>query len=84
MNESQDCPKMPRTMGIQKHLETTKDQMIQLVYVHEQSKKLHSIKKESNKFATELNVEIAIGSEFPCTLQAKNQKRRAKQEGLKI
>ena len=75
---------MPRTMGMQKHLETTKGQMILLVYVHEQSKKLYSIKKESNKFATELNIEIAIGSELPCTLQAKNPKRIAKQEGLKI
>ena len=71
------------TIGIQKHLETTKDWMLQLVNIHEQSKKLHSIKKESTKFAAELNIEITIGSELPCTLQAKNLKKRGKQEGLK-
>ena len=46
-------------------------------------KKLHSIKKESTKFATELNIETAVGTELPCTSQARNLKRSAKQEGVK-
>ena len=46
-------------------------------------KQLHSIKKESTKFATELNIETAVGIELPCTLQARNLKRSAKQEGVK-
>ena len=71
------------TISMLKYLEITKDWMLQLVYNHEQRKKLHSIKKESTKFATELNIEIAVGTELPCTLQARNLKRRAKQEGLK-
>ena len=71
------------TIGIQKYLETTKDWMLQLVHIHEQSKKFHSIKKESTKFAKELNIETTIGAELPCTLQAKNLKKRAKQKGLK-
>ena len=71
------------TISIQKQLETTKDWMLQLVYNHEQRKKLHSIKKGSTKFATELNIEIAVGTELSCTLQARNLKRRAKQEELK-
>ena len=57
--------------------------MLQLVHIHEQSKKLHSIKKERTKFATELNIEAAIGAELPCTLQARNLNKRAKKEGLK-
>ena len=57
--------------------------MLQLVNIHEQGKKMHSIKKESNKFASELNIEATINEELPCTLQAKNLKKKAKQEGLK-
>ena len=30
-----------------------------------------------------MNIETTIGAELPCTLQAKNLKKRAKQEGLK-
>ena len=71
------------TIGMQKYLETTKDWMLQLVHNHEQRKKLHSIMKESTKFAAELNIETAVGTELPCMLQARNLKRRAKQEGLK-
>ena len=41
------------------------------------------MKKESTKFATEVNIETAVGTKLPCTLQARNLKRRAKQEGLK-
>ena len=44
---------------------------------------MHSIKKESNKFATELNIETKTNEELPYTLQAKNLKEKAKQEGLK-
>ena len=71
------------TISMQKYLETTKDWMLQLVHNHEQRKQLHSIKKEITKFATELNIETAVGTELPCILQARNLKRRAKQEGLK-
>ena len=71
------------TIGLQKYLETSKDWMLQLVNIHEQGKKMHSIKKESNKFASELNIEATINEELPCTLQAKNLKKKAKQEGLK-
>ena len=53
------------TIGLQKYLETSKDWMLQLVNIHEQGKKMHSIKKDT------------------CTLQAKNLKKKAKQEGLK-
>ena len=66
------------TIGMQKYLKTTKDWMLQLVHNHEQRKKLHSSKNESNKFATELNIETAVGTELPCTLQARNLKRRVK------
>ena len=52
--------------------------MLQLVNIHEQGKKMHSIKKESNKFASELNIEATINEELPCTLQAKNLKKKAK------
>ena len=44
---------------------------------------MHSIKKESNKFASELNIEATINEELPFTLQAKNIKKKGKQEGLK-
>ena len=57
---------------MQKYLETTKDWMLQLVHNHEQRKKLHSIKKESTKFATELNIETAVGTKLLCTLSARN------------
>ena len=50
------------TIGIQKYLETTKDWMLHLVHIHEQSKNHHSIRKESTKFATELNIETATGA----------------------
>ena len=71
------------TISMKKYLETTKDWMLQLVHNHDQRKKLHSMKKESTKFATELNIETAVGTNLPCTLQARSLKRRAKQEGLK-
>ena len=41
------------------------------------------MKKESTKFATEVKIETAVGTKLPCTLQARNLKRRAKKEGLK-
>ena len=71
------------TIGVQKYLETTKDWMLKLVHIHEQSKKLSSVKKESTKFATEQNIKTSIDAGLPYALQAKNLKSRVKQEGLK-
>jgi len=64
----------------QKQFEATKDWMLQLIHNQEQRKELHSIKKERTKFATELKIETAVGSKLLCTVQARNRKRRAKQE----
>ena len=44
---------------------------------------MHLINNESNKFATELNIETKTNEELPYTQQAKNLKEKAKQEGLK-
>ena len=48
------------TIGLQKYLETTNDWMLQLINIHEETKGIHSIKKESNMFVTELNIETEI------------------------
>lgn len=52
------------TIGLQKYFETTKDWMLKLVNINEQTKNMHSIKKESSKFATELNIDTAIKDEL--------------------
>ena len=71
------------TIGLQRYLETTKDWMLQLVNTHEETKRMHSVKKESSKFAVELNIETSMDVDLPSSIQAKNLKKKAKQEGLK-
>ena len=71
------------TIGLQRYLETTKDWMLQLVNTHEETKRMHSVKKESSKFAVELSIETSMDDDLPSAIQAKNLKKKAKQEGLK-
>ena len=71
------------TIGLQRYLETTKDWMLRLVNTHEEAKRMHLIKKESSKFAVELNIETSMDDDLPSTMQAKNPKKKSIQEGLK-
>ena len=45
------------TIGLLQYLDVTNDWMLQLVRVHENSKRSHSIVKESRKFSQELDIE---------------------------
>ena len=59
--------------------------MLQLVYSHENSKKLHSILKELEKISRELELEIEnVNEELAPTILAKKRKRKAKNLGLKL
>ena len=46
------------TIGLSQYLSNSNDWILQLVNQHENSKKLHSVVKEANKFARELEIEI--------------------------
>ena len=46
------------TIGLYQYLSNSNDWILQLVNQHENSKKLHSVVKEANKFTRELEIEI--------------------------
>ena len=72
------------TIGLHKYLSTTKDWILQLVLNHDGKKKAHSITKQSQKFRQELNVETTTNEANPSTVQAKEIKKKAKAEGVKM
>ena len=71
------------TIGLEKYIDSSNDWMLQLVKQHENSKKAHSVIKESEKYKRDLGVEINIDEDLNCTKQAKIVKKAAKKEGLK-
>ena len=73
------------TIGLQKYLQTTKDWIMELVRKHENSKRLHSIAKESRKYMREFNIkeQEELNHDLAPTKAAKEIKRKTKSEGLK-
>ena len=73
------------TIELHKHLQTTKDWVMELVRKHENSKKLYLIAKESRKYMGELNIEEQeeLNHDLASTKAAKEMKQKAKSEGLK-
>ena len=65
------------TIGLQRYIETTKDWMLQLVNTNEETKRMHSVKKESSKFAVELTIETSMDDDLPGAIQAKNLKKKS-------
>ena len=57
--------------------------MLKLVNLHEQSKKLHSVSKESHKFCRELELDLQNAEEGIPTVIAKKTMQKAKELGLK-
>ena len=70
------------TIGLHHYLESTNDWMLQLVYSHENGKKLHSVIKESRKFAQELEFDQGLDQDLAPTILAKKSKKKAKNLGL--
>lgn len=71
------------TIGLSQYLSHSDDWMIQLVNLHENSKKLHSVVKESNKYTRELDLEFENDNLLKPTEVAKKIKKKAKLEGVK-
>ena len=73
------------TIGLHKYLQTTKGWVMKLVRKHKNSKKIHSIVKESRKYVRELNTEKQeeLNQDLAPTKAAKDMKQKAKLEGLK-
>ncbi|XP_066926768.1 uncharacterized protein [Clytia hemisphaerica] len=73
------------TIGMSKYLECSSDWMMALVHRHEQNKTSHSIVKEANKYARELdiNTEPDVVLDQPATKIAKSIKCKAKLAGRK-
>ena len=71
------------TIGMSTYLNTSKDWMLALVLQHEREKKLHSITKESQKFARELEYNETNNEEerLPATKAAKKVKQASKKNG---
>lgn len=57
--------------------------MLQLLLQRDVKKKAHSISKQSNKFQQELSIHGKTNETASCTRQAKEIKRKAKEEGIK-
>lgn len=57
--------------------------MLQLLLQRDVKKKAHSISKQSNKFQQELGIHGKTNETASCTRQAKEIKRKAKDEGIK-
>lgn len=71
------------TIGLYNYLDNTGDWMLQLVNRHENSKRLHSITKESDKYSRELDLDIEVNNLLSPTEIARKTKKKAKHEGLK-
>ena len=71
------------TIGLSNYLDNTEDWMLQLVNRHENSKKLHSVTKESDKYSRELDLELEVDNLLWPTEIARKSKKKAKHEGLK-
>ena len=74
------------TLGLSQYLDQTNDWMLQLVNLHENSKKLHSVIKESEKFYRELNLERQENNHLTTNSTseiARKRKKSAKYAGLK-
>ena len=73
------------TIGLSEYLDKTEDWLLQLVNVHENSKKLHSVLKEAAKLSRQL--ELDINNENDNHLQpteaTRKTKKAAKNNGLK-
>ena len=69
------------TIGLLQYLDLTNDWMLQLVRVHENSKRSHSVVKESNKFSQELCSENENIEHISPTVAAKHRKQKAKKIG---
>lgn len=57
--------------------------MLWLVLQHDTRKKAHSVSKQSNKFLQELDIQDETNETASCAIQAKEIKRKAKNEGIK-
>lgn len=71
------------TIGLSSYLNNTPDWMLQIVCRYENSKKLHSVTKESAKFSRELQLEVVNDNLLSPTEIACKTKKKAKNEGLK-
>ena len=73
------------TIGQHKYLKKTTDQILQLVLVHDKTKKAHSISKQSYKFKQELNMmkKDEESDTNTSTKQARDIKKAAKTVELK-
>ena len=69
------------TIGLLQYLDLTNDWMLQLVRVHDNSKRSHSIVKESRKFSQELDIENENMQNMSPTVTAKHRKQKAKKIG---
>ena len=69
------------TIGLLQYLDLTNDWMLQLVRVHENSKRSHSIVKESRKFSQELDIENENIQNMSPTVTAKHRKQKEKKIG---
>ena len=72
------------TVGLSQYLRNSQDWMLKLVTSRENTKKLHSIIKDSEQFSRELGIEMQTDEEFIPTAIAKKTKQVAKQKGLKM
>ena len=70
------------TIGLFQYLSNTHDWMQQLVNLHESTKKLHSVKKESDNFSRELELEIDKNNHLKPTDIARKSKKLAKSVGV--
>ena len=71
------------TIGLVQYLDNTNDWMLQLVNLHENEKKLHSVTKESKKFSRELSLEIENDNFLPPTENVRKTKKTVKSVGVK-
>ena len=69
-------------IGLQPHLDSTQDWMLQLVNRHEKTKKVHSVSCQSRKFESELQLSPIDTNETQPTKLAKLVKQEAKRKGL--
>ena len=72
------------TVGLSQYLRNSQDWMLKLVTSHENTKKLHSILKDSEQFSRERGIEMQADEELNHTAIAKKTKQVAKQKGLKM
>ena len=70
------------TIGLFQYLNNTHDWMLQMVNLHESTKKLHFVKKESDKFSRELELEIDNDNPLKPTEIARKSKKLNKSAGV--